>query len=211
MNYKKLGNTDLDVSTICLGTMTWGEQNTEEEGFEQMDWALDHGVNFWDTAEIYSIPMRKETYGETERIIGNWFKRTNKRDKVVPDDFVDKNLIIIVAFQQWHQPLVDESISLLESNGFGDSHNIIEVPTVQKSSKLFEVYLDGIMRAGIRDDRIRDRTITAYVDLDQFLTNLDIPSNETIYWFLIEKDSKNILTRGYGIIAEEDLDLINSF
>ena len=83
MNYKKLGNTDLDVSTICLGTMTWGEQNTEEEGFEQMDWALDHGVNFWDTAEIYSIPMRKETYGETERIIGNWFKKTNRRDKVV--------------------------------------------------------------------------------------------------------------------------------
>ena len=133
-------------------------------------------------------------YGEFPEING---RDLNKRDKVVPDDFVDKNLIIIVAFQQWHQPLVDESISLLE--------------TVQKSSKLFEVYLDGIMRAGIRDDRIRDRTITAYVDLDQFLTNLDIPSNETIYWFLIEKDSKNILTRGYGIIAEEDLDLINSF
>ena len=147
-------------------------------------------------------------YGEFPEING---RDLNKRDKVVPDDFVDKNLIIIVAFQQWHQPLVDESISLLESNGFGDSHNIIEVPTVQKSSKLFEVYLDGIMRAGIRDDRIRDRTITAYVDLDQFLTNLDIPSNETIYWFLIEKDSKNILTRGYGIIVEEDLDLINSF
>ena len=67
------------------------------------------------------------------------------------------------------------------------------------------------MRAGIRDDRIRDRTITAYVDLNQFLESLDIPSSETIYWFLIEKDSKNILTRGYGIIAEEDLDLINSF
>ena len=67
------------------------------------------------------------------------------------------------------------------------------------------------MRAGIRDDRIRDRTITAYVDLEQFLTYLDIPSNETIYWFLIEKDTKNILTRGYGIIAEEDLDIINSF
>ena len=52
MNYKKLGNTDLDVSTICLGTMTWGEQNTQTEGFEQMDYALDQGVNFWDTAEI---------------------------------------------------------------------------------------------------------------------------------------------------------------
>ena len=83
MNYKKLGNTDLDVSTICLGTMTWGEQNTQEEGFQQMDYALDHGVNFWDTAEIYSIPMREETYGETERIIGNWFQKTKKRDKVI--------------------------------------------------------------------------------------------------------------------------------
>ena len=83
MNYKKLGNTNLDVSTICLGTMTWGEQNTQYEGFEQMDYALDQGVNFWDTAEIYSIPMREETYGETERIIGNWFQKTKKRDKII--------------------------------------------------------------------------------------------------------------------------------
>ena len=83
MNYKKLGSTDINVSTICLGTMTWGEQNTQDEGFEQMDYALDQGVNFWDTAEIYSIPMREETYGETERIIGNWFQKTNKRDKVI--------------------------------------------------------------------------------------------------------------------------------
>ena len=83
MNYKKLGNTDLDVSTICLGTMTWGEQNSEREGFEQMDFALNQGVNFWDTAEIYSIPMREETYGETERIIGNWFQKTKKRKEIV--------------------------------------------------------------------------------------------------------------------------------
>ena len=83
MNYKKLGNTDLDVSTICLGTMTWGEQNSEREGFEQMDFALNQGVNFWDTAEIYSIPMREETYGETERIIGNWFQKTKKRNEIV--------------------------------------------------------------------------------------------------------------------------------
>ena len=83
MNYKKLGNTELDVSTICLGTMTWGEQNSEKEGFEQMDFALNQGVNFWDTAEIYSIPMREETYGETERIIGNWFQKTKKRDEIV--------------------------------------------------------------------------------------------------------------------------------
>ena len=83
MNYKKLGNTDLDVSTICLGTMTWGEQNTQEEGFEQMDYALDQGVNFWDTAELYAVPPREETYGHTEIIIGNWFKQSKKRDKVI--------------------------------------------------------------------------------------------------------------------------------
>jgi aryl-alcohol dehydrogenase-like predicted oxidoreductase len=83
MNYKKLGNTNLKVSTICLGTMTWGEQNTQEEGFEQMDYALDQGVNFWDTAELYAVPPRAETYGHTEIIIGNWFKKTKKRDKVI--------------------------------------------------------------------------------------------------------------------------------
>ncbi len=83
MNYKKLGNTDLNVSTICLGTMTWGEQNTQEEGFKQMDYALDQGVNFWDTAELYAVPPRAETYGHTEIIIGNWFKKTKKRDKVI--------------------------------------------------------------------------------------------------------------------------------
>jgi aryl-alcohol dehydrogenase-like predicted oxidoreductase len=83
MNYKKLGNTDINVSTISLGTMTWGEQNTQEEGFKQMDYALDQGVSFWDTAELYSVPPKEKTYGHTEIIIGNWFKRSNKRSKVV--------------------------------------------------------------------------------------------------------------------------------
>ncbi len=83
MNYKKLGNTDINVSTICLGTMTWGEQNTQEEGFKQMDYALNQGVNFWDTAELYAVPPKKETFGHTEIIIGNWFQKTKKRDDVV--------------------------------------------------------------------------------------------------------------------------------
>ena len=83
MNYRKLGNTDLEVSTICLGTMTWGEQNTQREGFEQMDYALDQGVNFWDTAELYAVPPKAETFGHTETIIGNWFKKNKKRDKVI--------------------------------------------------------------------------------------------------------------------------------
>ena len=83
MNFKKLGNTDLDVSTICLGTMTWGEQNTQKEAFEQMDYALDQNVNFWDTAEIYSVPPREETFGSTEKIIGEWFLKSRKRDKII--------------------------------------------------------------------------------------------------------------------------------
>ena len=83
MNYRKLGNTDLEVSTICLGTMTWGEQNSQEEGFEQMDYALDQGVNFFDVAEMYPSPCRKETYGETEKVIGNWFNKRKNRDKII--------------------------------------------------------------------------------------------------------------------------------
>ena len=83
MNYKKLGNTELNVSTICLGTMTWGEQNTQNEAFEQMDYSLDNGVNFWDTAELYAVPPKAETYGHTETIIGNWFEKTKKRKEVI--------------------------------------------------------------------------------------------------------------------------------
>ena len=83
MNFKKLGNTDLKVSTICLGTMTWGEQNTQEEGFEQMDYALEKGVNFFDAAEMYPSPCRKQTYGETEKVIGNWLSERKNRDKII--------------------------------------------------------------------------------------------------------------------------------
>ena len=61
MNFKKLGNTDINVSTICLGTMTWGEQNSEKDAFEQMDYAYEQNVNFWDTAEIYAIPPKEST------------------------------------------------------------------------------------------------------------------------------------------------------
>lgn len=83
MKYTTLPRTDIKVSKICLGTMTWGNQNTEAEGFEQMDYALEQGVNFFDTAELYSVPATPETYGATEKIIGNWFKKTGNRDKVV--------------------------------------------------------------------------------------------------------------------------------
>jgi aryl-alcohol dehydrogenase-like predicted oxidoreductase len=83
MQFRPLGRTDMSVSAICLGTMTWGQQNTEAEGHAQMDYALDQGINFFDTAELYSIPPKPETQGSTERIIGSWFKARGNRDKVI--------------------------------------------------------------------------------------------------------------------------------
>jgi aryl-alcohol dehydrogenase-like predicted oxidoreductase len=83
MQYRALGRSGLEVSALCLGTMTWGEQNSEDEGHQQMDLAFDRGVTFWDTAEMYPIAPREETYGRTEEIIGTWFASRKKRDKVV--------------------------------------------------------------------------------------------------------------------------------
>ena len=83
MNFKRLGNTDLKVSTICLGTMTWGEQNNQKEAFEQMNYSLNCGVNFFDAAEIYPSPCKEETYGETEKIIGNWLSQNKNRNKII--------------------------------------------------------------------------------------------------------------------------------
>lgn len=83
METRALGRTGLQVSVICLGTMTWGEQNTEQEGHAQMDMALDRDVNFFDTAELYAIPPKQETYGRTEEIIGSWFATRKNRDKVI--------------------------------------------------------------------------------------------------------------------------------
>ena len=83
MKYRKLGNTEIDVSVICLGSMTWGQQNTREQAFEQMDYALFQGVNFIDTAELYAIPPRAETYGRTEEIIGEWLQARGAREQFV--------------------------------------------------------------------------------------------------------------------------------
>ncbi len=83
MKYNKLGNTDIEVSEICLGTMTFGEQNTEAEAHEQLDYSMDNGVNFIDTAEMYAVPGRMETQGQTEKYIGSWIKYSSKRDKII--------------------------------------------------------------------------------------------------------------------------------
>ncbi|MBI1227086.1 MAG: aldo/keto reductase [Bacteroidetes bacterium] len=83
MEYRKLGKTDLEVSKICLGTMTWGQQNSEAEAHEQMDFALEQGINFFDTAELYAIPSTQENNGLIETYVGSWFKKTGKREQVI--------------------------------------------------------------------------------------------------------------------------------
>lgn len=82
VEYRKLGQSDLKVSTVCLGTMTWGEQNTERQAHEQLDYAWDHGVNCMDIAEMYAVPTRPETQGLTEEIVESWLKR-RRRDEVI--------------------------------------------------------------------------------------------------------------------------------
>lgn len=82
MRYNTFGTTNRQISVLTLGTMTWGRQNTEAEGHAQMDYAVERGINSFDTAELYAIPSSADTWGKTESIIGNWFKRTGMRDKI---------------------------------------------------------------------------------------------------------------------------------
>lgn len=83
MKYRKLGSSDLNVSELCLGTMTWGEQNTPQQAFEQMDYAVAEGINFFDTAEMYPVPPKPDTQGSTETIVGDWLQARGCRDKII--------------------------------------------------------------------------------------------------------------------------------
>ena len=99
MQYRTLGNTNLNVSLITLGTMTFGEQNTQDEAFEQMDYAVDHGVNCIDVAEMYPVPPRAQTYGDSERIVGNWLAQKGRRDTIVLATKVTGNSALNAGFE----------------------------------------------------------------------------------------------------------------
>lgn len=124
MKYNKLSNTDIEVSEICLGTMTFGEQNSEKEGHDQMDMALDLGVNFFDTAEMYAVPSTPENNGKTEEIIGTWFAKSGKRDKVIlatkvtgPSANLEKYVAENLGFSRPRiQEAVDRSLKRLQTD-----------------------------------------------------------------------------------------------
>lgn len=170
MKYTTLPNTDIKISKICLGTMTFGEQNTEAEGHAQMDYALEMGVNFFDTAEMYSVPARQETYGSTEKIIGTWFKKSGRREEVIltskiagpsPSfgymreklDFSPKS--IQVALDQSLQRLQTEYIDLYQlhwperkANFFGQRGFKVQDDAWEDNIQNVLETLDGFVKAG---------------------------------------------------------------
>ncbi|MDE0857353.1 MAG: hypothetical protein OSA38_02160 [Candidatus Poseidoniaceae archaeon] len=132
-------------------------------------------------------------------------KNLNKQVTAIPDDFSEQPLIVIAAFQRWHQNLVDESMENLDKMNMNDTHTVIELPVIKKSSMLQRMRLDGLMRAAISDFGVRQRTITVYLDKQAFRDSLNIPNEDTMYWFVVDHTTKSILLRGSGIMTPEDI------
>ena len=128
----------------------------------------------------------------------------NREEVTIPMDVNDKPLLVILAFQQYHQKTVDDIINQVESEVDREKINIIETPILEGSSKLFQIYLDGIMRGGIPDYDIRGRTITIYGTKESILNNLKI-NDSNVYWYLVEQDSSNILLNGMNILDQKQL------
>jgi len=135
-------------------------------------------------------------------------KNLNKQKITIPEDFSNKDIIIIIAFQRWHQPLVDTIITNLEQINIEDTYHLIEVPVVSQLSIFRRMRLDAIMRAGIRDPQIRQRTITVYTDKDEFKQKLEIPNEDEVHWFLVSHSSKEILSRGSGVISSKEAEIV---
>lgn len=134
----------------------------------------------------------------------------NKVSKTIPDDFCEQHLIAIVAFQQWHQQSVDRTIEHLEHHTLDALYEIIEIPVIQKTTRFRQIRLDSLMRAAIRDHRVRSRTITVYLDKQEFRASLGIHNEETIHWFVIHRENNTILLRGEGIISSADIEQITA-
>ena len=137
-------------------------------------------------------------------------KNLNKQVTSIPDDFSEQPLIVIAAFQRWHQNLVDQSMENLDKMNMNETHIIIEVPVIKKSSMLQRMRLDGLMRAAISDVGVRQRTITVYLDKQAFRDSLNIANEDTMYWFLVDHATKSILLRGSGIMTSEDISQIKT-
>ena len=132
-------------------------------------------------------------------------RNLNKKTVTVPDDYNNKPLLVIAAFEQWQQRVVDEVIAAFDANGLGERHTIIEIPVIQRSTRFRQIRLDTIMRAVIRDRDVRQRTVTVYLDKKAFRDSLDIPNDSAVHWFLIDHISKEIRLRGVNVPSSDEL------
>ncbi len=197
MKYTTLSNTDIKVSKICLGTMTFGEQNSEAEGHNQIDYALEKGVNFFDTAEMYSIPSNPKTYGSTEKIIGTWFQKTGNRDKIVlaskiagPNPtfgYMRENVDFSPASLKF---ALDQSLNRLQT----DYIDLYQLHWPERKTNFF-----GQRGFKVQDDAWEDNIQSVLETLDGFIKTGKIKhiglSNETpwgIMRFLEESKYKNL-------------------
>ena len=138
MKYRKLGNTNLDVSLICLGTMTYGEQNTESEAHEQLNYALSHGVNFIDTAEMYAIPPKEETQGRTEEIIGSWLaKRNDRKDIIVATKVAGPGMEYLRGGSRLNKKQISQAIDQSLSRLQTDYIDLYQVHWPERKSNFF--------------------------------------------------------------------------
>ena len=137
-------------------------------------------------------------------------RNLNKETLTIPDDYGEKNLLVIVAFQRWQQGIVDDAITILEESKLDRTHSIIEIPVIQRSTRFRQIRLDTLMRAVIRDRHIRQRTVTVYTDKQAFREKLGIANDKSIHWFLIDHVSKTILLRGADTISPENITQIIS-
>ena len=132
-------------------------------------------------------------------------RNLNKKRVTVPDDYNNEPLLVIAAFEQWQQRVVDEVIAAFDANGLGERHTIIEIPVIQRSTRFRQIRLDTIMRAVIRDRDVRQRTVTVYLDKKAFRNSLNIPNDSAVHWFLIDHISKEIRLRGINVPSSEEL------
>ena len=137
-------------------------------------------------------------------------RNLNKHVKTIPGDFKEKNILLLVAFQQWHQPVVDDCLNRIEAHNLQENHHVLEIPVIQKSTVFRRMRLDALMRAAIREQAVRERTITVYLDKQTFMSEANIPNEDKIHWFLVSHRTGAILLRGVGSMNEDDIQRIKA-
>lgn len=222
MEYRNLGKSEIKVSSLCLGTMTWGEQNTEQEAHEQLDYALERGINFFDTAEMYPVPPQEKTYTRTEEYIGRWSKMKTNRDEIImatkiagpaesmqyirggQNKFTKEN--IILAVDNSLRRLNTEYIDLYQlhwperqTNFFGQlgySHN----PNEEKWTPFLEVLeaLEEIKKSGkVREFGLSNETPYGTMQFLNLAARNGLPRMQSI------QNPYNLLNRTYEIGMSE--------